>query len=63
MASVASLSAWAVGSDPSVVVIDKGAGASIDSTTLSEFTLITIPHYVVIVASFDAESSSDREGG
>jgi lipid-binding SYLF domain-containing protein len=26
---------WAVGSDPSVVVIDKGAGASIDSTTLS----------------------------
>ena len=63
MASVASWSAWAVGSDPSVVVIDKGAGASIDSTTLSEFTLITIPHYVVIVASFDAESSSDREGG
>ncbi len=34
-----------------------------DSTTLSEFTLITIPHYVVIVAWFDAESSSDREGG
>ena len=63
MASVASWSAWAVGSDPSVVVIHKGAGASIDSTTLSEFTLITIPHYVVIVASFDAESSSDREGG
>ena len=26
---------WSVGSDPSVVVIDKGAGASIDSTTLS----------------------------
>jgi lipid-binding SYLF domain-containing protein len=26
---------WAVGSDPSVVVIDKGAGASVDSTTLS----------------------------
>jgi lipid-binding SYLF domain-containing protein len=26
---------WAIGSDPSVVVIDKGAGASIDSTTLS----------------------------
>jgi lipid-binding SYLF domain-containing protein len=27
---------WAVGSDPSVVVIDKGAGASINSTTLSQ---------------------------
>jgi lipid-binding SYLF domain-containing protein len=26
---------WAVGSDPNVVVIDKGAGASINSTTLS----------------------------
>jgi lipid-binding SYLF domain-containing protein len=26
---------WAIGSDPSVVVIDKGTGASIDSTTLS----------------------------
>jgi lipid-binding SYLF domain-containing protein len=26
---------WAVGSDPNVVVIDKGAGASVTSTTLS----------------------------
>jgi lipid-binding SYLF domain-containing protein len=26
---------WAVGSDPNVVVIDKGTGAAIDSTTLS----------------------------
>ena len=26
---------WAIGSDPNVVVIDKGAGANIDSTTLS----------------------------
>ena len=26
---------WAVGSDPNVVAIDKGAGASFDSTTLS----------------------------
>jgi lipid-binding SYLF domain-containing protein len=27
---------WAVGSDPNVVVIDKGAGANISSTTLSQ---------------------------
>ena len=33
---------WAVGSDPSVAVIDKGAGASIDSTTLSH-KVIAIP--------------------
>ncbi len=33
---------WAIGSDPSVVVIDKGAGASIDSTTLSH-KVIAIP--------------------
>ena len=33
---------WAVGSDPSVVVIDKGAGASIDSTTLSH-KVIAVP--------------------
>jgi lipid-binding SYLF domain-containing protein len=33
---------WAVGSDPSVVVIDKGAGASFDSTTLSH-KVIAIP--------------------
>ena len=42
MASVASWSAWAVGSDPSVVVIDKGAGASIDSTTLSH-KVVAVP--------------------
>ena len=33
---------WAVGSDPSVAVIDKGAGASIDSTTLSH-KVVAIP--------------------
>jgi hypothetical protein len=33
---------WAVGSDPSVVVIDKGAGASIDSTTLSH-KVVAVP--------------------
>ena len=33
---------WTIGSDPSVVVIDKGAGASIDSTTLSH-KVIAIP--------------------
>lgn len=27
---------WAIGSDPNVVVIDKGAGGSISSTTLSQ---------------------------
>jgi lipid-binding SYLF domain-containing protein len=26
---------WAIGSDPIAVVVDKGAGASVDSTTLS----------------------------
>jgi lipid-binding SYLF domain-containing protein len=33
---------WAIGSDPSVVVIDKGAGASIDSTTLSH-KVVAVP--------------------
>jgi lipid-binding SYLF domain-containing protein len=33
---------WAVGSDPNVVVIDKGAGASFDSTTLSH-KVVAIP--------------------
>ena len=33
---------WAIGSDPSVAVIDKGAGASIDSTTLSH-KVVAIP--------------------
>jgi lipid-binding SYLF domain-containing protein len=33
---------WAVGSDPSVVVIDKGAGTAFDSTTLSH-KVVAIP--------------------
>src|ERR1700733_6924118 len=33
---------WAVGSDPNVVVIDKGAGASFDTTTLSH-KVVAIP--------------------
>jgi lipid-binding SYLF domain-containing protein len=33
---------WAIGSDPSVAVIDKGAGASIDSTTLSH-KVVAVP--------------------
>lgn len=33
---------WAIGSDPSVVVLDKGAAASINSTTLSQ-KVIAIP--------------------
>jgi lipid-binding SYLF domain-containing protein len=33
---------WSVGTDPSVAVIDKGAGASIDSTTLSH-KVVAIP--------------------
>jgi lipid-binding SYLF domain-containing protein len=33
---------WAVGSDPSVAVIDKGAGATFDSTTLSH-KVVAIP--------------------
>ncbi len=33
---------WSIGADPSVAVIDKGAGASIDSTTLSH-KVIAIP--------------------
>ena len=33
---------WAIGSDPSVVVIDKGAGASIDSSTLSH-KVVAVP--------------------
>jgi lipid-binding SYLF domain-containing protein len=33
---------WAVGSDPSVAVIDKGAGLAIDSTTLSH-KVIAVP--------------------
>jgi lipid-binding SYLF domain-containing protein len=33
---------WAIGSDPSVVVIDKGAAASIGSTTLSQ-KVVAVP--------------------
>jgi lipid-binding SYLF domain-containing protein len=33
---------WAIGADPNVAVIDKGAGANIDSTTLSH-KVIAIP--------------------
>ena len=33
---------WAIGSDPNVVVIDKGAGASIGSTTLSQ-KVVAVP--------------------
>jgi lipid-binding SYLF domain-containing protein len=33
---------WAIGSDPSVAVIDKGASASIDSTTLSH-KVVAVP--------------------
>jgi lipid-binding SYLF domain-containing protein len=33
---------WSIGADPSVAVIDTGAGASIDSTTLSH-KVIAIP--------------------
>jgi lipid-binding SYLF domain-containing protein len=33
---------WAIGTDPNVAVIDKGAGANIDSTTLSH-KVIAIP--------------------
>ncbi len=33
---------WAIGSDPNVAVIDRGAGANIDSTTLSH-KVIAIP--------------------
>ena len=33
---------WAIGADPNVAVIDKGAGASIDSTTLSH-KVVAVP--------------------
>jgi lipid-binding SYLF domain-containing protein len=33
---------WAIGSDPNVAVIDVGAGASVDSTTLSH-KVVAIP--------------------